>query len=647
MQNLGKMSGSTNPKKWKDIGLELELHTAFFLWFLAILISFKPTTANHKVDPSVELDWIYYLNKVIIALFVLATLNFVEKIIIQWIATSFHQRTYATRIENNKGDTRQVTRLFEFAKSKLEDSDAFWQGNGERASGTQTPMRALGENARNVLGKVGYVANKVGNDLIGRKVNENQPRKVVGELLRSTASAHTLARLMYRGLVSDDRDTVYMDDMRVAFSTDEETEAAFGVFDKDLNGDISIQEFEAVCNEIHLEKKAIAASLKDLDSVIRKLDKVFLFIIIIIAIIVFISILSASAAAGLASASTSILGLAWVLQATAQEFLQSIIFVFVKHPFDVGDRVTIYGSTGDTMTGDDYYVTEISLLYTEFKKMQGHIVQAPNSVLNTLFILNQRRSNGLADVVPLEMRFGTTQAQIDELKDRMRNFCLEHKRDYQPTIISEMSSIKSVRSCLMNIVFFHKSNFQNELLRLNRHNLFVTELMAQMVDIGIQAPMRLEPGGSREHPMFWASMPPPPSYGNSNGKEQDDGGEDTVPPLAPLRKTTTTRSTTNPTRSERALLDDEIAMTSFGDVFENRREEALARRMQSIREKDRAAKLHAENESEPRGSSNSNRPRGSTTSAAPRESIDSVSHRQRMFSRNRRETSSQRRDNMV
>ena len=60
--------------------------------------------------------------------------------------------------------------------------------------------------------------------------------------------------------------------------------------------------------------------------------------------------------------------------------------------FDVGDRVSVYGNTGASMQGDDYFVKEISLLYTEFKKMEGHLVQAPNSYLNQLFILNQRRS---------------------------------------------------------------------------------------------------------------------------------------------------------------------------------------------------------------------------------------------------------------
>ncbi|KAH8177170.1 mechanosensitive ion channel domain-containing protein [Sarocladium implicatum] len=629
---IAKVAGSTNAKKWKDIGWQLELHTALFLWFLAILVSFKPTMNGHRVPYDGDEDntkWIDITNKVIIALFVMATLNFLEKICIQWIAASFHMRTYATRIENNKSDIRQLVALYEHAKSYLEHTDSFWQGSSSgTATGAQTPMRQLGDNARQVWDTVGYVAGKVGNDFIGRKsANKNHPRKVVTELLRSTPSAHTLARLIYRSLVPEGKEMVLLEDMQKAFQTEEETEAAFNVFDKDLNGDISMDEFEMVCNEIHLEKKAIAASLKDLDSVVQKLDGVFLFIIVVISIIVFISILSGSAAAGLASAGTAVLGLAWMLQATAQEFLQSIIFVFVKHPFDVGDRVTIYGSTGANMTGDDYYVTEISLLYTEFKKMEGHIVQAPNSLLNTLFILNQRRSNGLADVVPLTMRFGTPQWMIEELKSRMREFALDNKRDYQKLILTEMVKMDEVRSCTMNFIFFHKTNFQNELVRLTRHNRFVTELMHQMVLIGIQSPYRVEPGGSRDNPMYWAGLQHPPAY----GQDVTDYANSAPPPTRTgstmgRRGSVLARAASVPTIAEEPG-------TGFQDVFENRRDRSNAHRLASIKEKNRGAQLEEEAE-----------PRGSTSALAPTRSHDSRSRilgRARTMSRTMRRQTEQ------
>ena len=613
-QLFAKLGGSATPKKWNDIGAQLELHTALFLWMLACLISFMPTCNGHRAPHDSDQNtqgsgrWIDVLNKVIIALFVLATLNWVEKICIQWIASSFHQRTYASRIENNKGDIGQLIALFEYAKIKLQETDSFWQGSGEdSASGAQTPMKMLHNNARQVLGKFGQMAGKVGNDLIGRKVYITHPQKVVNELLRTGATSHTLARLIYRCLVREGCENVVIEDIQQVFHSEEEAEAAFGIFDKDLNGDISLEEFEAVCNEIHLEKKAIAASLKDLDSVIQKLDKVFLFIIVVIAIIVFISILSGSAAAGLASAGTSVLGLAWMLQATAQEFLQSIIFVFVKHPFDVGDRVTVYGA-GSNMAGADYYVTEVSLLYTEFRRMEGQIVQAPNSLLNTLFILNQRRSNGLADVVPLIMRFGTQSWKIEKLKERMRDFCLEHKRDYKNQIISEMVSVDEVRSCTMNIIFFHKTSYQNELLRLTRHNKFVTELMAQMVDLGIQAPVRMDPGGSYDTPMYWVNTAPP------QVREEDEH----MPPHSthmpygppPVRR---------PSLASRSVAESQMAnpVDEFQDVYQSRRDRREATILASISEKEAATQIEKDMET------------SSNAALAPVSSQGSASMRQR------------------
>ena len=630
--STARIGGSTNAKKWKEVGHNLELHTALFLWMLAVLISYNPIVANNRVkvpkgrEDDVDRKWIGIVFKVIIAIFVLVTLNFVEKIIIQWIAEAFHTRTYATRIENNKGDIRQLVHLFEYAKGKLEQTDEFWQGNANSGgdSGSQTPMQTLHDNARQVLGKVGQVAGKVGNDFIGRKTDMNHPRKVVAELLRTTGSSHTLARLIYRSLVRADEEMVFTDDMLQAFQTPEEADAAFNMFDKDMNGDISIEEFETVTNEISLEKKSIAASLKDLDSVIKKLDKVFFFIIFVIAVIVFISIISGSAAAGLASAGSSVLGLAWMLQATAQEFLQSIIFVFVKHPFDVGDRVTIYGSTGEQMTGDDYYVTEISLLYTEFKKMQGHVVQAPNSLLNTLFILNQRRSNGLASPTPIDIRFATPQWMIDELKARMLDFVKSNRRDFQPTIIFELSNIIEMRAARLTVVFIHKTNFQNELLRLNRHSKFMMELMYQMNEIGIQSPFRIEPGGSREHPVHWASTQPPPSYSQNDPDQphQPSQPEHSRPSQPPQRNLSMRRPSITSGSSARANMAAnpslDASMTDFQDVFSARRDHFQASRLASIKEKNHAAKKKDEaikdNESEPRGS---------TSALAPTESIRS------------------------
>ncbi|KAI5867220.1 hypothetical protein GGS23DRAFT_166514 [Durotheca rogersii] len=507
---------SGNYKKWRGIGRQLELHVAFFLWMLAVRISYFPILNNHKIPAQVpeeadtpypSISWIDIVDKVITAVFVVTVLNFIEKMLIQWIAESFHLRTYSTRIATNKQCVAYLVHLYEYSKDKLVSEASVSQGP---ASGSRTPLAVFSENARDAVAKVGDIATRVAGDFTGREVkSRNHPRKVVSELLRNADSARVLARRLFRTFTRPGSDVLTPQDLQLAFPTPEDAEAAFLVFDRDLNGDVSMDELEAFCDEIHREKKAITASLKDLDSVIAKLDKVFFVIIVIIAIIVFISIISASTAAALTSAGTAVLGLAWVLQATAQEFLQSIIFVFVKHPFDVGDRVTVYGNTGSLMRGDDYYVTEISLLYTEFKKMEGHIVQAPNSLLNTLFILNHRRSGCLADVFELRMKYGTPSSVIKELEARMVEFVLDNKRDYTNKILTELRSFEDAYCMTVNFICFHKTSFQNELLRLTRHNRFAIELMNQMVALGIEQPRRQYQISGQDWPVYQSNVQPP------------------------------------------------------------------------------------------------------------------------------------------
>jgi small-conductance mechanosensitive channel len=297
------------------------------------------------------------------------------------------------------------------------------------------------------------------------------------------------------------------------------------MFDKDMNGDISMEELEAVCVEIGRERKSITASLKDLDSVVARLDDVFMFVVFVIVVLVFLSLISTSAAGVLASAGGAVLGLSWLLSATAQDFLQSVIFVFVKHPFDVGDRVGIYGNTGAQGLGDDYFVKKISLMYTEFKKMEGHVVQAPNSYLNTLFILNQRRSGGLAEAVSVSMKFGTTLDQIDGLRTKLLDFVQSEKREYQGKILTELRDIVEAHQINMNVIFFYKTNWQNEALRLARRNKFICAMMVTMQELGIEGPRMRYPGQKQSFPVYLQNVPhvKVPGMGHSGHPDEPKG----------------------------------------------------------------------------------------------------------------------------
>ncbi|KAL2808555.1 Mechanosensitive ion channel-domain-containing protein [Aspergillus granulosus] len=519
---------TNSSKKWRDVAKQLELPATLFLWWLGVEISFLPTMKNHHVDgDSRTRSWENTVNKIIISIFVWTILNLIEKFLLQLIAMSFHRRTYSDRIEINKFQIGSLTKLYAFSRDKITETDeAFQEKPDQNGSGSKTPLHYAGKAkglALGALNKVGDVAGAVAADFTGRKVNNSShPNQVVLMLLRTTSGCQVLARRLYRTFVREGFDTVFPGNLKEAFDDNEEAEAAFSMFDKDMNGDISMEELEAVCVEIGRERKAITASLKDLDSVVSRLGNVFEFFVVVIALIVFLTLISTSAAGVLTSAGSSILALSWLFSATAQEFLQSVVFVFVKHPFDVGDRVTIYGNSGDAGLGDDYYVKQISLLYTEFKKMQGHVVQAPNSYLNTLFVLNQRRSGALAEAVPIIIKYGTTLEQIDALRQRLLEFVRSERREFQTNILTELRAVTENFSVTLNVVFFYKSNWQNEGLRLQRRNKFICMLMVALQEIGIEGPRMNLQGASVDIPFHLAGHPPPYQANTAIAPSNDD-----------------------------------------------------------------------------------------------------------------------------
>ena len=662
---------TNNQKKWRDLAKQLELPAALFFWWLAVEISFLPTMTNHHVDGTKGAkEWEVIVNKIIIAIFVGFTLNFIEKIIIQLIAISFHLRTYADRIEINKFQIGSLTKLYTHSKTLLamDDRDFEESGDTTRSSGIKTPMQ-YANNARRVarsaLNRVGDVAGAVAGDFTGRQVvKSNHPHQVVLTLLSTSHGSQVLARRLYRTFAKEGFETVFPGDLKSAFDNSEEAEAAFTMFDKDMNGDISMEELEAVCVEIGRERKSITASLKDLDSVVSKLDDVFMFIVVVITILVLISLISTSAAGVLTSAGSALLALSWLFSATAQELLASVIFVFVKHPFDVGDRVTIYGNSGDNMQGDDYYVKEIALLYTEFKKMQGHIVQAPNSYLNTLFILNQRRSGPLAEAVPIIIKFGTTLQQIEQLRHRLLEFVRSEKREFDGNILTELRQVTENYSITLNVVFFYKSNWQNELLRLQRRNKFICNLMICLQEVGIEGPRMNLAGYQDTNPMFVAHQGAPPQYSSLPADPNDPEGRDTLgdlnssaQPSGILRTRAGTVSSIRSRRDSAATrkhVDFSLGMKDMstddptGDVFEDRtsrvneimrnaNREATERRMAEIREEEAERQSASQGSTRGRASLDTLRT-GASTSVAGGQSMTSSLTRNRYLSRLSRST---------
>lgn len=329
-------------------------------------------------------------------------------------------------------------------------------------------------------------------------------------------------------------------------------------------------------------------------------------IVILLCILLFVSLISDSTASVLSSASALVLAFSFAFSATAQEIVNAILFVFVKHPFDVGDRIDIF-DPGNLFQGATYYVKNFSLLYTELKKPEGHIVQMPNSLLNTVVILNMRRTgSNLAEAIPVYLKFGTTLEQIEALRDNLLEFVKAEKRDYAPKILTELKDLQSpMWEVKLNIVFFYKTNWQNEILRLHRRNKIICAIMQAFMELGIESTHMRWPGHKPEAPLYLSggpsgSMPPAPSFSGGEPMQPNHG---TGVPEAPLPhgtfaqgplpgRTTSSASATSHARSTRAAdyslgAKDMIAFDDSSDVFADRkRVRAPAHMLARVREEE-------------------------------------------------------------
>ncbi|KAL8708129.1 MAG: hypothetical protein Q9225_007656 [Loekoesia sp. 1 TL-2023] len=446
--------------------------------------------------------WESVVNKILAALLVASLLLLIEKLIIQLISIGYHRKQFNAKIKSSKHNIYLLSLLYdasralfpaycnEFAEEDYIINDSLdlvdsKKGSGHNRSGSATPMRLL-QNVGRFGDKVTSVFGNIAHEVTGKQVfNPSSAHSVVVEALEKNKSSEALAKRLWMSFVVEGRDALYEEDIVEVLGDEHRAEAeeCFACLDRDGNGDISLDEMILTVCEFGRERHSIANSLHDVDQAINVLDGLLCTIVFVMSIFVFVAFLNSSFTTTLATAGTALLSLSFVFAATAQEVLGSCIFLFVKHPYDVLDRVDI---------GDDQLVVEhISLLFTVFKKINtGKLTQTPNVVLNTQWIQNVSRSKAMKEQLLLYVHFDTTLEDVQLLKNEIQAFVRdkENSRDFQPDVDVEVTGIAEMNKLELKVEIRHKSNWANETVRAARRSKFMCALVLALRKIPIYAP---------------------------------------------------------------------------------------------------------------------------------------------------------------
>lgn len=491
---------STGVRKYATVLKNLNITLSLFFWALATWLTFKNLFSGAL---SLGIQWTDVIEKILGALFVSSAVLLVEKAFVQLIGVSYHQRSFANRIKASKREIHLLGLLFDASRTLfpmycpefseedyvINDSIEMMLRSKKKkiigGNGSATPMKIIGDVGR-FGGKVTSVVGHVAHEITGKQVfNPNSAHSIVLEALEKKLPSEALGRRIWMSFALEGKDALYIEDFEEVLGPayKAEAEEAFNMIDSDLNGDISLDEMVRKTVEMGTERKAIGEGMKDIGQALRVFDKVLLFVVVLISIFIFLFFFHSSFLTTVATAGTALLSLSFVFAVTTQEFLGSCIFLFVKHPYDVGDRCEISGS--------QMMVERISLLYTVFTKTaQNQVTQVPNIVLNNLWIDNVTRSKAMTESFTVDVSYDTSFEDIELLRAEMEKFVKhpDNSRDFKPEFTIGVVSVNNLDKLTLEMSIQHKSNWHNGIVRATRRSKFMCALALALKQIPIHAP---------------------------------------------------------------------------------------------------------------------------------------------------------------
>ncbi|KAL8293372.1 hypothetical protein RQP46_000073 [Phenoliferia psychrophenolica] len=409
----------------------IEVYLGACGWAISSSIAFAIIMggAKGKLD-----DTLQALQNGLIGLAAVLVILAFEKLSIQIITYTFHQTSHKDRIEDQHRLVATLTALY----ARASEVAAFNAIAPERPE-----IRHMASDSA-AVGPFG------------------SPKEAVKSMIMSRSRSRNLAEIIYSNLAQPDQEGLLLADVTPCFASEIEATRAFRTLDKDNNGDCSAEELEQVCLSAHSESIAIASSMHDIAAASRNLDQILVGLWVVAAVIVVGSLITNSFSSVMTGVGAGIIGISWLVQATAEEYLASTIFVFVKHAYDVGDRVEIEKV--------EYVVVEMTLLQTVFRRNNGSLVQISHVLLNDSQIKK----------FVWDVDFDTSFEKIEALRSHMLEFLSQESRLFLHQMHIAVSDFSSQEKLTLSTDIRYKHNGQNHELKEKSRNKWCRAISESM-----------------------------------------------------------------------------------------------------------------------------------------------------------------------
>ncbi|KAK2043796.1 hypothetical protein LZ31DRAFT_585093 [Colletotrichum somersetense] len=459
---------NSGARKYHPVVRKIETSISLVLWTIIAYATVVPVCMafDSKLAPP---EWLLMLQRVALASIAVAAMVLIQGFIIQLINITYSATQFTTRIMESKRRIAMLDTLYASSTRMYPPfCDRFAQDDytiitGEIQPKESSPSKLLA-NVRMAGREVAQAFGQMTADISGNNslFNTQAAHTIVTEALEAGNSTEALGRRIWKSFAPEDGDALTQKDLEKAFPADQlrDAEELFALLDVDQNGDISLDEMISTVVRIGQDRKAIWRSTHDIKSAVRVLDGFLQVCILVGTGLIYAAFFSTSFSTYLATIGTQLAAIGFAISGTVQEFLGSCIFIFVKHLFDVGDRVKI--------DGHEMTVKKIPLLYSIFRKVDSNkTTQVPNINLNSVCF---------DDIERLRRR----------IRDEVR--APGNRRDFRDDVNVELMSIGDMSKLEVYVEAEHKSNWNNEHIRRLRRNKLMNAVVSSLRAVAINGP---------------------------------------------------------------------------------------------------------------------------------------------------------------
>lgn len=377
----------------------------------------------------------FYLVRAAFALVIFSGLLIVEKVLIQKVAMAYHSDYYADRIEENMFAVSAIRRL-----------------------------------------RRKYPSARGGPQLILTSVDGEEEDEAI----------HELAEGLFRGLCSGEptRDTVVLEDFKKGLAA-QDAQRLYGIIDQDNNGDVSLREFEEFLQHLYNERDLLSQCLSSNDQLLARLDSLGFAIVVAVTAAMCLPIFNVSWATGIFTSITSLIAVKAFFESSILSIFDTIVFIFVSHPFDAGDVVLL--------DGIKYKVKHIGWWQSSFYGDGNTLVYLANNTLNGMCICNFRRSGPQEEEFALEVHPKTTDEQVHHLQEAIAAFVGKNQRDFLSLATVNVNQLVNRDALKLTAKVTHRSNFQQGAIKFRRSCLMAQGLRSILKDLKISLAGDQEP----------------------------------------------------------------------------------------------------------------------------------------------------------